>query len=290
MRLRTDSKYTFILAAVLSIVLTSCSTVAFTGRHRLLVYPDSQITSLSDQSYSMLMDTVKLSKNTAQAALVESVGRRLTSALSTYLASTGETGLIAGLKWDYKLVQSREVNAFCMPNGKIVFYEGIMPYCPTADDVAVVMGHEIAHAIARHGNERMSQQSVLNVAGNVASAIIGVRTGADAQELFNLAYSVGGQYGVLLPFSRKHELEADEIGLIIMALAGYDVDKAPDFWERMSAGTRTSVPEVISTHPSNASRISAIRKAIPKARQYAAKVNGKPLPSGTATSGTLFHF
>lgn len=272
-------------------MLASCSTVAFTGRHRLLMYPDSQITSLSDQSYAAMMDTARISTNTAQASMVTSVGKRLTSALETYLASIGEMSLTDGLNWDYKLVQSREINAFCMPNGKIVFYEGIMPYCPTADDVAVVMGHEIAHAVARHGNERMSQQSALNMAGNVASAIIGVRTGSDAQDLFNLAYSMGGQYGVLLPFSRKHELEADEIGLIIMALAGYDVDKAPAFWERMSAGTSTAVPEVISTHPSNAKRINAIRKAIPKAKEYAAKVHGKSASAGTlyGISGKSFH-
>ena len=259
-------------AVIISLIAVSCSTVAFTGRRRLLMYSDSQITSLSDQSYASMMGTMKLSENKAQTAMVVAVGQRLTSALTAYLASVGESSLLEGLKWEYNLVQSPEVNAFCMPNGKIVFYEGIMPYCTTPDYIAVVMGHEIAHAIARHGNERMSQQSVLNTAGALASTVIGVSTNSQTQALFNLAYNVGGEYGVLLPFSRKHELEADEIGLIIMAVAGYDVDKAPLFWQKMSEGGTASVPEVLSTHPSDANRINHIMKCIPKAKEYAAKL------------------
>lgn len=261
------------ISALLAVV--SCSTVAFTGRRRILMYSDSQIMSLSDQSYAAMMDTMKLSSDYVRSAMVTQVGQKLTAAITLYLTATGETELLEGLKWDYKLVRSREVNAFCLPNGKIVFYEGIMPYCSNPDYVAVVMGHEIAHAIARHGNERMSQRSVLSVAGTVASAVIGLRSGQESQELFNLAYNIGGQYGVLLPFSRKHELEADEIGLVIMALAGYDVDKAPEFWKRLSAGDGASAPAVMSTHPSNSRRIAAIEKAIPNAKLYAAKLKGQ---------------
>lgn len=271
-RMRRKSVKNIIIGVAVSLVVVSCSTVAFTGRRRLLMYPDSQITSLSDQSYASMMSSMKLSTNYAQAAMITQVGQRLTAALNTYLASVGETSILQGLKWEYNLVQSKEVNAFCMPNGKIVFYEGIMPYCTTADYIAVVMGHEIAHAVARHGNERMSQQAVLNTAGTLASAVIGVKTNEQTQALFDLAFNMGGEYGVLLPFSRKHELEADEIGLIIMAIAGYDVDKAPSFWQKMSAGGTAAVPEVMSTHPSDQTRINHITKCIPKAKEFAAKV------------------
>lgn len=262
-----------LLLATVTILLTiSCSTVAFTGRHRVLMFPDSQITALSDEAYSALMDTMRLSANQIQTSMVVSVGQRLTSALEKYLASTGQSDVVSGLKWDYKLVRSAQANAFCMPNGKIVFYEGIMPYCTTPDDIAVVMGHEIAHAIARHGNERMSQQRLLGTAGSIASVVIGARTNDQTRSLFDTAFNLGSQYGVLLPFSRKHELEADRIGLIIMAIAGYDVDRAPVFWRNMAAGSRTSVPTVLSTHPSDANRLREIEKNIPAAKSVAASL------------------
>lgn len=262
-----------VFVLLVSVLLTSCSTVAFTGRRRILLYDDSQITSLSDQSYMELIDTVTLSKNYAQASMVTEVGRRLTSALEIYLRSTGQESILNGISWEYKLVQSKSVNAFCLPSGKIVFYEGIMPYCNTPDYIAVVMGHEIAHAVARHGNERMSQKALLNTAGMVAGEVIGYRTGSSyTQDLFNMAYSIGSEYGVLLPFSRKHELEADEIGLIIMGIAGYDITKAPGFWQKMMDGTSQSTPELFSTHPSDARRILTIQKEIPEVQAFVDKI------------------
>lgn len=260
-----------VCALLMAIVSVSCSTVAFTGRNRLLMFSDSQITSLSNQSYAELMTTAKKSLNTANTEMVRNVGMRLTSALQKYCVATGQTSAIQGLSWDYQLVQGKDVNAFCMPNGKIVFYDGMMQYANTPDLVAVVMGHEIAHAIARHGNERMSQQAVVNMAGSVASQIIGAKTSANARQLFDTAFGIGSEYGIMLPFSRKHELEADEIGLIIMAIAGYDVDQAPVLWERMSAGSSSTVPEVLSTHPSNATRIHKIKEFLPKAKGYVGK-------------------
>lgn len=264
----------FKLAVLLAttLVIAACSSVAFTGRKRLLLFNDSQITSLSDQSYAELMNSSRLSTDWQSAAIIRQVGIKLTTALTKYLTATGQTGLLNGLNWEYSLVQSDEINAFCMPNGKIVFYEGIMPYCNTPDFVAVVMGHEIAHAIARHGNERMSQQVMLSVAGTVASEYIGYKTSAQNQELFNLAYSIGNEYGILLPFSRKHELEADEIGLILMALAGYDINQAPVFWRKMQAGSTQSVPEFFSTHPNDARRIASIEKEIPKVKTFVASI------------------
>lgn len=249
-------------------LLVSCSTVAFTGRNRFLLFDNNEITALSDQSYAELMDTARLSANVVQASIIAEVGRRLTSALNVYCAKTGQSNLLQGIQWEYKLVRSNQVNAFCMPNGKIVFYEGIMPYCNTPDYVAVVMGHEIAHAIARHGNERMSQQVLLNAAGTLASQYIGYRTSQEAQAWFNLAYSIGSEYGVLLPYSRKHELEADEIGLILMAIAGYDIDKAPVFWQKMQSSSSQSTSELFSTHPSDAKRIARIQQEIPKVKSF----------------------
>ena len=261
-----------ILCAVL--LLTSCSTVAFTGRKRVLLFNNDEITALSDQSYVELMDTVRLSTDVRGTQMVVQVGQRLTSALEVYLRSVGQSSLLNGIRWEYKLVRSPEVNAFCMPNGKIVFYDGIMPYCSTPDFVAVVMGHEIAHAIARHGNERMSQQAMLNTAGALAREYVGVKSPRN-QALFNLAYSIGSEYGVMLPYSRKHELEADEIGLIIMAIAGYDIDQAPIFWQRMQAGNTYQPAEIFSTHPSDARRIASIQQEIPKVKAFVKQLNKK---------------
>lgn len=256
--------------AAITIILTSaCTTVAFTGRQRMLFYDDHQITALSDQSYTAMMDTVKVSTDPVRTAMVKEVGKRLTSSLDKYLKETGQESLIEDLSWDYTLVKSNEVNAFCMPNGKIVFYEGIMKVANTPDFVAVVMGHEMAHAIARHGNERLSQQMALNLAGSIASEIIGIKGSQVSQALFETAFGLGSQYGLILPFSRKHEYEADKIGLILMAMAGYDLNQAPAFWEKMLEADSRSMPEWLSTHPTSENRIKKIRKNIPEALKYA---------------------
>jgi predicted Zn-dependent protease len=149
-----------------------------------------------------------------------------------------------------------------MPSGKIVFYEGILEYADTPDYIAVVMGHEMAHAIARHGNERMSQQLAMNFLGNVASKVIGEQKGELAQSLFDVGFGVGAKAGVILPYSRKHEYEADKIGMYLMDIAGYDVNAAPQFWERMLNGKAAGESDFFSTHPSDAKRIEALREAI----------------------------
>ena len=150
----------------------------------------------------------------------------------------------------------------CLPSGKIVFYEGILKYADTPDYIAVVMGHEMAHAIAKHGNERMSQQTAMNILGNVASEVIGVKKGNTAQALFNLGFGLGSQVGVLLPYSRKHEYEADKIGMYIMDIAGYDINAAPEFWEKMTEGKSSDASDFMSTHPSDRKRIEALKEAI----------------------------
>lgn len=256
------------LLCAAAIMTASCGTVAFTGRKQVLLFSDSEIASLSEQSYTEFMSTAKVSTNAADSKMLVEVGKRMTSALETYLSSAGQTSTLAGLDWDFQLVQSDEVNAFCMPSGRIVFYEGILGYADTPDYIAVVMGHEMAHAIARHGNERMSQQAAMNMVGTVASEVVGAKKGETAQSLFNLGFNVGSQLGVLLPYSRKHEYEADRIGLYIMAIAGYDIEAAPKFWEKMSAGGNSSKNDFFSTHPCDSKRIAALQEALPDARKY----------------------
>ncbi|MDD2594963.1 MAG: M48 family metallopeptidase [Bacteroidales bacterium] len=261
-----------VVAFVAIVVIAACGSVAFTGRKQLLVYSDSQITSLSEQSYTEFLTTAKMSTNRTQLAQVQAVGKRMTQALESYLKKVDQTNYLQGLNWDYTLVQSNEVNAFCMPSGKIVFYEGIMPYTNKPDFIAVVMGHEIAHAVARHGNERMSQEALVGTVGSVLNQMIAKNATQGTQALFDVAFGLGGQYGLLLPYSRKHEYEADKIGLIIMAIAGYDVDQAPVFWEKMSANSNgSSVPEFLSTHPTDANRIANLKKVIPEAKAYIGK-------------------
>jgi predicted Zn-dependent protease len=262
-----------LLACLLLIMaVTSCSSVAFTGRNRMLLYSDSEITSLSNDSYNEMMATAKLSDNKAQAAVIQEVGERISSALGKYLASKGQQSVLDGITWSFKLVQDDQVNAFCMPGGQVVFYEGIMPLLDTPDLVAVVMGHEIAHAIARHGNERMSKQALSSIVGAVTGDVVEQKTSQNGRILFEAAFAVGSEYGYLLPYSRKHESEADEIGLYIMAIAGYDIEQAPVLWKRMSENESQYVPEFMSTHPSNDNRIKNLQKHMDKARKIASEV------------------
>ena len=208
------------------------------------------------------MSTAKVSKDATATKTLKDVGQRMVSALESYMQSHGQSSTLTGLTWDFQLVESEEVNAFCMPSGKIVFYEGILEYADTPDYIAVVMGHEIAHAIAKHGNERMSQESAMNLIGSVASEIVGAKRGATAQNLFNLGFGIGSQAGVILPYSRKHEYEADKIGMYLMDLAGYDINAAPAFWEKMLDGKNPNTNDFFSTHPSDAKRIAALKEAI----------------------------
>lgn len=257
-----------ISGALAAMMLVSCSTVAFTGRNRLLLYSDSEISTLSDQSYTELMTTSVRSLDARQSSTVSEVGKRMVAALQTYLRKSGQTNLLEGVNWSFDLVQDNQVNAFCLPSGRVVFYEGIMPYLDTPDLVAVVMGHEMGHVVARHGNERMSQQALANLVGSVVGQVVEQKTSVVGQALFQAAFAVGSEYGYLLPYSRKHEYEADEIGLYIMAIAGYDISQAPELWRKMSAGNTMPVPEFMSTHPSDQNRIRHLEKLMDKARSY----------------------
>ncbi|MBE6230393.1 MAG: M48 family metallopeptidase [Bacteroidales bacterium] len=253
-----------IIAAVTAVALlaVSCGVVSFTGRKQMLLFSDSEIMALSDESYAEFTKTATVSADVASTRELKEVGNKMVSALESYLKANGQSSVLSGLKWEFMLVNSAEVNAFCMPSGKIVFYEGILKYADKPDYIAVVMGHEMAHAIARHGNERMSQQSVMNLLGSAASEVIGNKKGAVAQNLFNIGFGIGSQAGVLLPYSRKHEYEADKIGMYIMDIAGYDVNAAPAFWKKMTDGKTSSQSDFLSTHPSDAKRIAALEEAI----------------------------
>lgn len=253
-----------VLAALAAGVLlaVSCGVVSFTGRKQMLLFSDSEITALSDQSYSDFMKTAKVSSDAKATQMLKGVGARMAAALESYMKSHGTGSALSGLDWEFQLVESSEVNAFCLPSGKIVFYEGILKYADTPDYVAVVMGHEMAHAIAKHGNERMSQEVAMNLLGSVASEVVGAKKGTTAQNLFNLGFGLGSQLGVILPYSRKHEYEADKIGMYIMDIAGYDINAAPEFWEKMQEGKTSSSSDFLSTHPSDAKRIAALKEAI----------------------------
>ena len=252
----------FAASAAMIFLTISCGVVSFTGRKQILLFSDSEITSLSNQSYAEFMSSAKVSSDAAATKMLKNVGEEMAAALETYLKSHGQSSALSGLTWEFQLVESSEVNAFCLPNGKIVFYEGIMQYADTPDYIAVVMGHEMAHAIAKHGNERMSQESVVNMVGSIASEVVGMKKGSTAQTLFDLGFGIGSQAGILLPYSRKHEYEADQIGMYIMNIAGYDINAAPAFWEKMLDGNTSRQNDFLSTHPSDAKRIAALKKAI----------------------------
>lgn len=245
-----------------------CASVPITGRKQVLLMPESEMVQMSLTSYQDFLKENKLSASSSDRQRVENVGKRIAAAVEAYLKSQGLESQIDGYQWEFKLVQSSELNAWCMPGGKVVVYEGILPVCQNDDGLAVVMGHEIAHAIARHGNERLSQQ-ILIQAGSTAAAYALKEKSETTQALLGSAIGLGSNYGVILPFSRKHELEADRLGLIFMVMAGYNPEEAILFWNRMSAASGgQSIPEFMSTHPSDAHRMEQIKAFIPEALKY----------------------
>lgn len=249
------------------LLLVMCKTVPLTGRRSLNMINSSEINTMSFQQYDALKRTSTLSKDAQKTALVKKVGSRIQSAIELYLRSQGHSDLLEGFEWEYILIESDQVNAFCMPGGKVAFYTGILPYCKDENGIAVVMGHEIAHAIAEHGNERMSQALLQQMGGEALSVAL-AKEPAQTQALYMQAYGIGSSVGVMLPFSRKHESEADELGLYFMAMAGYDPEKAPDFWIRMSEAGGQKLPEFLSTHPADKSRADHLKKIMPKATDF----------------------
>lgn len=250
------------------LLFAQCATVPITGRKQLLVLPESEMLQMSLSSYDSFLKENNLSTDLKDTKRVKEVGKRIAQAVEAYLKSQGMESQLEGFNWEFNLIASKEVNAWCMPGGKVVFYDGIIPVCQNDDGIAVVMGHEIAHAIAHHGNERMSQQMIIQ-AGSAAAAYALKNKPETTQALLGTAIGLGTNYGVVLPFSRKHEYEADRLGLIFMAIAGYNPQEAVQFWTRMStAASGQKPPEFMSTHPSDENRIAQIKTLLPEAMKY----------------------
>jgi len=246
---------------------TSCTTVPLTGRKQLNMIPESQLVAMSLTSYSDFLSQNQLSDNRLQTQMVKQVGDNIADAVQAYLDENGLGSRVAGYQWEFNLVEDDIANAWCMPGGKVVVYSGILPITQSEEGLAVVMGHEIAHAIARHGNERMSQGLLIETGGLALAAAVDEKP-AETQALFMAAYGVGAQVGISLPYSRSHETEADKLGLIFMAMAGYNPQEAIDFWTRMSQMGGQKPPEFLSTHPSDQTRIQDLQAFMPEAMKY----------------------
>ena len=269
MKRRFDFPVYWILWPILGLcLLAACATVPLTGRSQLILIPDSQVMTLSFDQYHQFLAKHEIIKSTSEAQMVQRVGQRIQKAVQAYLEQSGQADLLNGYQWEFNLVKDKQANAFCMPGGKVVVFNGILPITKNESGLATVLGHEIGHAIARHGNERMSQGLVTQLGGVALGAALSSRP-QETQQLFMAAYGLGTQVGVLLPYGRLQETEADHLGLIFMAMAGYDPHLAVNFWERMaSQKDQAAPPEFLSTHPAHATRIADIKDYLPTAMAY----------------------
>lgn len=264
-------KFKFVVMTLLTtLMLSSCGTtqqVPLTGRTHRISVSDEQVLSLSNQEYTKYMASAKKSTNAANTAMVRRVGQKLASAVETYLKENGFDADVKNYSWEFNLVQDQSANAFCMPGGKIVVYEGLLPYTQNETCLAIVLGHEIAHAVAKHSAEQLTkqqnQQIGTNILGNVLNQAVGNGVG-------NVASAVAGQYFTFrnLKYSRDNETEADYMGLIFAAMAGYDPQQAIPFWQRMAQGKSANQSDIFSDHPSDAKRIAALQQAMPTALKY----------------------
>ena len=279
----------FLMAAVVAL-MTACGTaskVPLTGRTHRLSVSDAQLLSLSNQEYTKFMASAKRSTDAKNTAMVQRVGRNLANAVETYLRNNGYANEVKNFQWEFNLVQDKQANAFCMPGGKIVVYEGLLPYTQNEASLAIVLGHEIAHAVAKHSAEQltkqMNQQMGTNILGTVLNSAVGSGVG-------DIAAQVAGGYFSFrnLKYSRDNESEADYMGLIFAAMAGYDPANAVTFWKRMAAGTNSNTAEILSDHPSDARRIQNIEKWLPEAEKYYRQRDSSNVrTSTTSTAGTL---
>ncbi|UCS93024.1 M48 family metallopeptidase [Echinicola marina] len=249
------------------LVLYGCATVPLSGRKQLSLVSNEEVLPMAFQQYKEVKTESKLLTGTSDGEKVQRVGKRIAAAVESYLNDNGYGDIVEGFEWEFNLIQDDQVNAWCMPGGKVAFYTGIMPVCQDETGIAVVMGHEVAHAIASHARERMSQ-------GLVANGLLGglqVAMGQNpslTEEIFMQAVGMGSQVG-MLKFSRDQELESDQLGLIFMAMAGYDPREAPEFWKRMEAkSSGAAPPEFLSTHPGPDRRIDELNKQMPEALKY----------------------
>jgi len=258
-----------VLAVIgLSTLMMACSTVPLTGRRQANLVSDTEMQQMAATSYKELLASPETKVvNNAQSRQVKAVGAKIQVAVTRFMNENGYANQIAGFAWEFNLIESPDVNAWCMPGGKVAIYTGILPVTQNEAGLATVMGHEIAHAIAKHSNERYSQEMIAQGLGAIVGTAV-TKTEA-GMNVFNQVYGIGAQTGVLLPNSRKQESEADRLGLTFMAMAGYDPQNAVYFWQRMAAQKNgQSTPEFLSTHPSDGTRINDIQKYLPEAQKY----------------------
>lgn len=249
------------------LLLSGCGSVPLTGRKQILLVSDQEVLTSSLTQYSEYIKSAPLSTNATGKAMVVRVGKKIAAATEQYLKANGLSSELSNFAWEFNLVKDNQVNAFCMPGGKIVVYEGLLKLVSSDDELAVVVGHEVAHAVAKHSNERMSQQLMTQYGAQILTQALSNKSAA-IQKAGSTIYGLGAQYGLTLPFSRKHESEADYMGLIFMTMAGYDPNVAITFWQKMSAGSGAAIPEFMSTHPSDATRINDIKKILPELNKY----------------------
>ena len=258
------------LGAMTTLMLASCGTtqtVPLTGRTHRISVSDAQVLSLSNQEYTKYMASAKKSTNATKTAQVERVGKRLAAAVETYLRENGYANDLQNYSWEFNLVQDNSVNAFCMPGGKIVVYEGLLPVASSDNSLAIVLGHEIAHAVAKHSAEQMSKAQNQQVGTSILGSVLNQTVGSGVGDM---ASAVAGQYFSFrnLKYSRENETEADYMGLIFAAMAGYDPQQAIPFWQRMAQGKSANQSDIFSDHPSDAKRIAALQQAMPTALKY----------------------
>ena len=262
-------KLNLIIAAAIGIFLFSCSQVPLTGRSQLSLVDDAALQNEAAAAYNQFLSdpSTKVISSGTNAQQVKTVGNKLASAINRYMQANG-FGDKYNYNYQFTLVESKDINAWCMPGGKVAIYSGILPVTQNDAGLATVMGHEIAHAIAQHANERYSQMTLAQAGGGILGAAVGGAS-QGTQQVIGQLYGIGGQLA-MLKYSRNQESEADRLGLIFMAMAGYNPDSAVTFWERMAAAKSSSgaQPEFLSSHPSDETRIAAIRKLLPEARQY----------------------
>lgn len=252
---------------LLAVIVFSCSKVPITNRKQLKLLPESIMLSMALTSYQDFLATNPPAPATEKnTIMVHNVGGKLKASVIKLMKEKGYSKRIKNYRWDFNLVNSSTVNAWCMPGGKVVVYSGILDYTKDETGLAVVMSHEIAHAVARHGNERMSQQ-LLILMGGIGLSVAMEQKPEETQNIFLMCYGVGSALGTLA-YSRQHEYEADKLGMVFMASAGYDPSEAIDFWERMSKVTGSNLPQFLSTHPSDEKRINACKEFLPKALIY----------------------
>ncbi len=258
-----------ILLLFITLVLTGCALNILTGRKQLNLVSESEMQLMAtDQYRTFLSENKVLNSGTSRdAAIVDRVGARISRAITKYFETQGESSLLEGYKWEFNTIESKEINAWCMPGGKVVVYTGLLPVTGNEAALAIVMGHEIAHSVARHGNERMSQAMVQQL-GGMALQVALAQKPQETQNLFMTAYGIGSTVGAVLPWSRQQETEADQYGLIFSAIAGYDPREAIPFWQRMAASGGGKPPEFLSTHPSDATRLRKLEQFMPEALKY----------------------